>query len=185
MTVVETSQGLGWIGKEKYLDISPYFPFSPSSFKTSQLIRRGDGHEHAECSLIQQCGPQSSWAGHEGLCPCNEFLTADVTEKRSRSKQYQGRVMQVESVIISLMIMSQLQYIETEWLGKKSESRVQIEREMPAQIVFFCQQSSAHGTVPLFFCKFKYLVSLHRPPVFPLYLALRLLWPPIHLYSQN
>lgn len=149
MTVVETSQGFSWIGKEKYLDIRPYFPFSPSSFKTSQLIRWGDGDQHADCSLKQQCGPQSSWAGHEGLCPCNEFLTADVTEKRSRSKQYHGRVMQVESVIISPM--SQLQYTETEWIGKKSESRVQIEGETPAQIPFFPVSSPQHMELSLYF----------------------------------
>lgn len=152
MTVVETSQGFSWIGKEKYLDISPYFPFSPSSFKISQLIRWGDGQQHAECSLKQQGGPQSSWAGLEGLCPCNEFLTADVTEKRSRSKQYHGRVMQVESVIISLMIMSQLQYIETEWLGKKVNHEYrQKKKRQPRFFFFFFVSSPQHMELFLYF----------------------------------
>lgn len=74
----------------------------------TQLILGGDGHWHVECIRKQQFVNQASCTGHEALCPRNKLLTVDVVGKRSKVKWYNGHVIQVESIIISLMIMSQL-----------------------------------------------------------------------------
>lgn len=76
----------------------------------------------AECALEQQFGAQASRAVCEASHPHNEFLTIDATEKRSRLRQHNGHKIQVESIIICLMIMSQLWYTDMEGLGGKTES---------------------------------------------------------------
>lgn len=48
------------------------------------LILWGDVCRHVERVLKQQFLDQASCARCEALCPHNEFLTADVVEKRSK-----------------------------------------------------------------------------------------------------
>ena len=93
---------------------------------------------------------RSVHAGHEALCPWNKLLAADAAGEMSKLKWYKGRVIQVEGIITSLKIVSQLWYPEMKWL-LKSELWVKLEGENIGQIFFFfCQLFSAHRDTELF-----------------------------------
>lgn len=110
------------------------------------------GWRTVTCRIIlkQQFVNQGLCAGHEALCPWNKLLAADVAGEMSKLKWYKGHVIQVEGIITSLKIVSQLWYTEMKWLLKKwIVSKIRRRKYRPDSF-FFCQLFSAHRDTELF-----------------------------------